>query len=104
MNKLKQHYNPQGGNDLQWFLGIRILRDREKRIIWLSQSSYIDKIINLAKSTQPDETPMSREELTKKTETLPLQYGHFITPPFQLHIVELLLHFVELPKKMFGNT
>ena len=38
-------------------------QDLEKRIIWLSQSSYIDKIINLAKSTQPDETPMSREEL-----------------------------------------
>ena len=63
INKLKQHFNLEGGNDLQWFLGIRILRDREKRIIWLSQSSYIDKIINLAKSTQPDETPMSREEL-----------------------------------------
>jgi hypothetical protein len=63
INKLKQHYNLEGGNDLQWFLGIRILRDREKRIIWLSQSSYIDKIINLAKSTQPDETPMCREEL-----------------------------------------
>ena len=63
INKLKQHYNLEGGNDLQWFLGIRILRDREKRIIWLSQSSYIDKIINLAKSTQPDEIPMSREEL-----------------------------------------
>ena len=63
INKLKQHYNLEGGNDLQWFLGIRILRDREKRIIWLSQSSYIDKITNLAKSAQPDDTPMSREEL-----------------------------------------
>jgi hypothetical protein len=63
INKLKQHYNLEGGNDLRWFLGIRILRDREKRIIWLSQSSYVDKIINLAKSTQPDDTPMSREEL-----------------------------------------
>lgn len=63
INKLKQHYNLEGGNDLQWFLGIGILRDREKRIIWLSQSSYIDKITNLAKSTQPDETPMSRDEL-----------------------------------------
>jgi len=34
INKLRQHYNLEGGNDLQWFLGIRILRDREKRIIW----------------------------------------------------------------------
>src|SRR5712664_1974299 len=30
INKLKQHYNLEGGNDLQWFLGIRILRDRER--------------------------------------------------------------------------
>ena len=35
----------------------------KQELIWLSQSAYIDKIINLAKSTQPDDTPMSREEL-----------------------------------------
>jgi hypothetical protein len=40
INKLEQHYNLEGGNDLQWFLRIRILRDRENRTIWLSQSSY----------------------------------------------------------------
>ena len=32
--------------DLKWFLGIRVLRDREARKLWLSQDSYIDKIVN----------------------------------------------------------
>jgi hypothetical protein len=63
IGQLKRQYNLEGGNELQWFLGIRILRDRDRKIIWLSQSTYIDKIANLAKSSQPDSTPMSREEL-----------------------------------------
>jgi len=63
LQKLKQQYNLEGGNELQWFLGIRILRDRDRKIIWLSQSTYIDKIANLAESSQPNSTPMSHEEL-----------------------------------------
>jgi hypothetical protein len=30
--------------ELQWFLGIRILRDRVERKLWLYQDSYISKI------------------------------------------------------------
>jgi hypothetical protein len=63
LQKLKQQYNLDGGNELQWFLGIRIIRDRERKLIWLCQSAYIDKIATLAKSSQPDSTPMAREEL-----------------------------------------
>ena len=48
VEKLKNRYSLSGGNELQWFLGIEILRDREKRLIWLSQASYIDKISGLA--------------------------------------------------------
>jgi hypothetical protein len=33
-------------NHLQWFLSIRIIRDREKRKIWLCQNSYIIKMIS----------------------------------------------------------
>jgi hypothetical protein len=63
MEKIKSRYEITGGEDLQWFLGIRILREREKKLIWLSQASYVDKIIKLADSRQPDDTPMSKEEL-----------------------------------------
>jgi Reverse transcriptase (RNA-dependent DNA polymerase) len=63
LQKLKQQYHLDGGSELQWFLGIRVIRDRERRIIWLSQSTYIDKIANLANSNQPDTIPMTRDEL-----------------------------------------
>ena len=63
IKKLQQQYNLEGGQQPQWFLGIRVLRDRERKLIWLSQSTYIDKIANLATSSQPDSTPMSQEEL-----------------------------------------
>ena len=48
MRKLQTKYNIAGGDDLQWFLGIEIIRDRQNRLIWLSQSDYLDKIANLA--------------------------------------------------------
>jgi Reverse transcriptase (RNA-dependent DNA polymerase) len=63
VEKLKAKYNLTGGNELQWFLGIEVIRDRERNLIWLSQSSYIDKIANLADSSPPDQIPMTREEL-----------------------------------------
>lgn len=47
MHKLQSHYMMTGGHELQWFLGIAVLRDREKRLIWLSQSEYALKIANL---------------------------------------------------------
>ena len=63
MSQLKRRYNLTGGEDLQWFLGIEVHRDRSKRLIWLNQSSYIDKIVKLANTNQPDETPMAKIEL-----------------------------------------
>ena len=50
--QLRSKYNLTGGGELQWFLGIEVLRDRKKRLIWLSQSSYIDKISQLAEDQQ----------------------------------------------------
>lgn len=32
--------------ELEWFLGIRVLRDRQKRLLWLSQEAYIEKMAN----------------------------------------------------------
>jgi hypothetical protein len=61
---LKTRYQMTGGNDLQWFLGIEVIRDRTKGLIWLSQSSYIEKISRLAeKRDLPCHVPMRPEEL-----------------------------------------
>jgi hypothetical protein len=53
-----------GGQPLQWFPGIEVIRDRKRRLIWLSQSDYLDKIANLAdmRSESPMH-PMKKEEL-----------------------------------------
>jgi hypothetical protein len=49
---------------LQWLVGIEIIRDREKRLLWLSQSDYLDTIANLVDRTDyRHETPMKREDL-----------------------------------------
>jgi hypothetical protein len=64
MRKLQTKYNIAGGDDLQWFLGIEIIRDRQNRLIWLSQSDYLDKIANLAQGSRKwVGTPMGKEEL-----------------------------------------
>lgn len=65
IEKLKARFQLTGGDDLQWFLGIEILRDRAKRRLWLSQSSYITKIGALTDTspTPPTSTPIAREEL-----------------------------------------
>ncbi|KAF7564271.1 uncharacterized protein PtrM4_153230 [Pyrenophora tritici-repentis] len=59
--ELKQRYNLTGGKDLQWFLGVEVIRDREKRKIWLSQKAYVEKIARLATNKdQRHNTPMAR--------------------------------------------
>ncbi|KAF7565076.1 hypothetical protein PtrM4_045100 [Pyrenophora tritici-repentis] len=65
--ELKQRYNLTGGKDLQWFLGVEVIRDREKRKIWLSQKAYVEKIARLASNKdQRHNTPMARVELVAR--------------------------------------
>jgi hypothetical protein len=33
INKLKTEYTITRGEELQWFLGVRVIRDREKKLI-----------------------------------------------------------------------
>ena len=64
INALKQKYELTGGHELQWFLGIQVIRDRKQRLIWLSQSAYIEKISRLAESkARVYKTPMASIEL-----------------------------------------
>ncbi|KAL2137689.1 hypothetical protein VTI28DRAFT_8559 [Corynascus sepedonium] len=61
--QLKSKYRLTGGHDLHWFLGIEVIRDRKQRLIWLSQSAYIDKIAPMAESERRYTTPMGKDEL-----------------------------------------
>ena len=58
-------YNLSGGGNLQWFLRIEVIRGRSRRLIWLSQASYIDKIAQLVaeSSGSNPRTPMRNKEL-----------------------------------------
>jgi hypothetical protein len=53
-----------GGEELQWFLGMEIIRDRDNHLIYLSQAAYLQKISRLIddRSIRHD-TPMAAIEL-----------------------------------------
>ena len=63
MKNLKEEFELLKNDSLYWFLEIEIIQDRKKKLIWLSQFSYIDKIANLAVSKQSDAIFISKNEL-----------------------------------------
>ena len=65
INQLRKKYQLTGGDDLAWFLGMEVHRDHVKRLIWLSQTAYIEKIARLTQSspTYIPTTPMATQEL-----------------------------------------
>ena len=44
LSQLQQRYQLRRMKEANWFLGIRIMRDRPTRRLWLCQDSYIDKL------------------------------------------------------------
>lgn len=70
--KLKAKYQLHTIPDADHFLGIRILRDRPNRKLWLLQDSYIDKLADkfnitidkVPKTPLPSQTPMARYDGT----------------------------------------
>jgi Reverse transcriptase (RNA-dependent DNA polymerase) len=74
--------------ELKWFLGVRVIRDRANRKIWLCQDSYIEKItpwFNLQHS-KPPSTPMTTDFLEKNPDKATPQDVHF----FQQKVGSLL--------------
>lgn len=68
--KLFETYEMRYIGELEWFLGIRVVRDRKTRRLWLCQDSYIDKIaakFNISTDTKFPKTPMPQGELAKST-------------------------------------
>jgi len=67
---LMQRYEMRDLGELSWFLGIRVIRDRVQKKLWLCQDSYIRKIATTFHLTdrKPPATPLATEELTPNTE------------------------------------
>jgi hypothetical protein len=64
VDQLKKRYSMTGGEDLQWFLGIEVIRDRQNRLVQLSQAAYCDKISRLIDNrTTRHDTPMGIGEV-----------------------------------------
>ena len=64
IDQLKQRYTITGGDDLQWFLGIEVIRHRQEQLIYLSQVAYCEKINRLVDDqTIRHDTPMATGEL-----------------------------------------
>jgi Reverse transcriptase (RNA-dependent DNA polymerase) len=101
--------------EIQWFLGIRVIRDRNARKIWLCQDSYISKIANkfhLAVDTIAPytKTPLTSAELLPNEEKATFQqiyayqqrvgslnFASVITRPDISHAVSKLSQFLRNP-------
>jgi hypothetical protein len=41
---LKTRFKITNLGEIKWFLGLYVLRDRQKRLLWLSQKAYVKKV------------------------------------------------------------
>jgi hypothetical protein len=64
--QFSQHYNISGGKPAQWFLGMKIARNRFNQKIWLSQEAYIEKIAKLTTKKTAYPVLMEAEELLSR--------------------------------------
>lgn len=59
--RLPQPFYLRSDGDARYFLGMRIIRDREQRKIWLLQDTYIAKLgekYNITVGSKPPKTPI----------------------------------------------
>jgi hypothetical protein len=67
LSQLKDQVDLRRMDEANWFLGIRIVRDRKTRRLWLCQDSYIDKVAtryNMSKKTKSYAfTPLETDQL-----------------------------------------
>jgi hypothetical protein len=72
---LKSAYEIRDLGDVEWFLGVRIVRDRAARKLWLLYDTYLQKVaqkFNLANGKCPS-TPLPFYDLVKNTGTALLE-------------------------------
>jgi hypothetical protein len=66
VERLGAKYSLSGGGNLQWYLGVEVIRDRQQRKIWLAQSDYIAKLsrhLPKERRKRPPTHPMTTTEL-----------------------------------------
>jgi hypothetical protein len=64
VQELQTKYTLTGGEDLKWFLGVEIIRNRSSQTLLLSQAAYIEKISRLIDNKEiRHDTPISSIEL-----------------------------------------
>jgi hypothetical protein len=64
LKDLQKNYTITGGHNLQWFLGMEVIRDRSNKRLQLSQASYLEKISRLIDRKElRHDTPMMQLEL-----------------------------------------
>jgi hypothetical protein len=69
-NKLRKAYELKELGEINKFIGIRIIRDRPNRKLWICQDNYIEKIIHrfYLTSVKPPKTPLLSERLVKRSD------------------------------------
>jgi hypothetical protein len=69
--QLTERYDLKAIGDLTWFLGIRVVRDRSERKIWLIQDAYIEKVcsrFNIQLVGKSPEVPLTENWLPQSNE------------------------------------
>jgi hypothetical protein len=107
---LMEQYELKDLGELSWFLGIRVIRDRSQRKLWLCQDSYVDKITKKfhLEYAKPAYIPMHTEELVPYEGTATpqeiyqqkvgsLQYAATITRPDMARTTSKLSEFLQNP-------
>jgi len=110
---LMDRYELRDMGPLNWFLGIRILRDRQQRKLWLCQDSYIEKIARTfhLEHVKPPSTPMATQQelvpydgkaspqeiYTYQQKVGSLLYATIITRPDVAHTASRLSKYLQNP-------
>lgn len=69
-SRLFEIYEMRNLGEIEWFIGVRVIRDRPHRLLWLCQDSYIDKLaskFNISSDTRHYNTPLPVKALQKNT-------------------------------------
>lgn len=66
-SKLMSAYSMKDLGSAQWVLGMKIVRDRERRLLWLTQELYVDKMLQEFRLVSSDSAPTPEESTIRLT-------------------------------------
>jgi hypothetical protein len=116
---MKKAYELHELGDCKWFLGVRVVRDREKQILSLVHDTYIEKVASRFKLTdcKPPATPLPVAEFVKNEDTATaaevkefqekvgsVLYTAIMIRPDVAFAASQLSHFLQNPSKIHINA